>query len=98
MGYRVEIHENEQDAMTDLDIEDAYNAGETVPELARWPADGLVTDHVCENKACVNPAHLRELDNGANIQRAYARGDAAVEAQRARWRTANAKRRAKGGE
>lgn len=36
----------------------------------RWPERGMVTDHACENKGCVNPAHLRELSNRANIRRA----------------------------
>ena len=48
-----------------------------------FPAPGLVTDHVCENKGCVNVAHLRELTNAENIKRAYPRGDAATERRRA---------------
>lgn len=35
----------------------------------RWPAAHLKVDHICEVKACVNPHHLRELTNGANIMR-----------------------------
>ena len=69
----------------------------------RWPSDGLVTDHSCNEKACVNPDHLREMENWRNLRRAVPRGDAEVEAKRAQWRKANAKRRgtyryAEGGE
>jgi hypothetical protein len=58
-----------------------------------WPAADVVLDHICENKACVNAEHLRELANSLNIRRAYARGDAATERRRARWRAAQARRR-----
>jgi hypothetical protein len=59
----------------------------------RWPADGLVTDHVCENKACVNADHLREIENWRNLRRAYPRGNATAEHRRQLWRAANARRR-----
>ncbi len=62
-------------------------------EHGRWTSAHLVTDHVCNNKACVNPAHLRELQNHENLRRAIPRGDAKLEALRARQRRANAKHR-----
>jgi hypothetical protein len=34
-----------------------------------WPSPGLVVDHVCENKGCVNATHLRELTSADNIRR-----------------------------
>lgn len=40
----------------------------------RWPADGVVLDHICEVKACVNVAHLRELSNWQNVRRRYPPG------------------------
>lgn len=62
-------------------------------EHGRWPTEGLVLDHLCDVKRCVNAAHLRELTNSANIRRAYPRGDEQVERKRAGWRAANARRR-----
>lgn len=59
-----------------------------------WPSPGLVLDHVCNNKACVNPEHLRELTNSDNILRAIPRGDDRTEAQRAIWREQQARHRA----
>ena len=35
----------------------------------RWPRSGLVLDHVCEVKACVNAEHLREVTNRTNVLR-----------------------------
>lgn len=62
---------------------------------ARWPDAGMVTDHICENKGCVNAKHLRELTNSANILRAYRHLDPALESKRAENRIAKAKSRIK---
>ncbi|QWY84636.1 HNH endonuclease [Microbacterium phage Footloose] len=58
-----------------------------------WPDADLVIDHICEVKACVNPEHLRELTNSANLRRAVPRGDEATERRRAMQRRSDAKRR-----
>lgn len=58
-----------------------------------WPSAEMVTDHTCDNKACINVNHLRELPNHLNIRRAIPRGDERVEHKRAGWRRADAKRR-----
>lgn len=39
-------------------------------ELTFGPvADGLVLDHLCENKTCVNPAHLEAVTHKTNLLR-----------------------------
>ena len=58
----------------------------------RWPAEGKVIDHVCNVKACVNPDHLRELDNWQNLRRARP-FDPLREPQRERWRSASQRHR-----
>jgi hypothetical protein len=40
----------------------------------------LVIDHLCRNKACVNPAHLELVTNGENVLRGF--GPCAVHARK----------------
>jgi len=46
------------------------------------PADGLVIDHLCRNRACVNPAHMEAVPQRENVLR----GDSPAVA-RERWRS-----------
>ncbi|ABS03245.1 HNH endonuclease signature motif containing protein [Kineococcus radiotolerans] len=38
----------------------------------RWPQSGLVLDHLCDVKACVNHEHLVEVTNRHNVLRSPA--------------------------
>lgn len=58
-----------------------------------WPPVGLVVDHRCAVKACVNPEHLEAVPNHVNLRRAIPRGDEQTEARRRMWRAANQRRR-----
>jgi hypothetical protein len=33
--------------------------------------DGLELDHLCENKACVNPGHLEPVTRSENVRRGW---------------------------
>lgn len=41
-------------------------------EMVKGPIpDGLVIDHLCRNRACINPDHLEVVTNEENIRRGY---------------------------
>lgn len=53
--------------------------------------DGLVLDHLCRNRACINPAHLEPVTQEENIRR----GDqGSPEAMRRHWATRRGSRNA----
>lgn len=44
-------------------------------ELAKGPVpSGLTIDHLCRNKACVNPRHLEAVSGAENTRRAHTKG------------------------
>ncbi|AMS02658.1 endonuclease [Gordonia phage Yvonnetastic] len=57
----------------------------------RWPQRGLVIDHLCENKPCVNPDHLREIENWRNVRRPREVGSTDQERRREQWRIRQAR-------
>lgn len=62
-----------------------YRAHRFAYELLVGPIpEGLEIDHLCRNRACVNPAHLEPVTRQENLRRAGVS-----------WRYANAARRAK---
>jgi hypothetical protein len=46
-----------------------YQAHRIAYELAKGPIpDGLYIDHMCPNRSCVNPSHLRAVTNKQNME------------------------------
>jgi len=63
-------------------------------ELFRGPIpDGMVLDHTCERKSCVNPDHLEPVSSRENVLRHFAGGDRDLLTEYlARWRSPPAHR------
>jgi hypothetical protein len=61
-------------------------------QLVRQPEPGMLIDHICHNRACVRPDHLREAtrsQNTQNLEGAYrnsASGKRGVYWEKNRWR------------
>lgn len=52
-------------------------------------ADGLLPDHLCRNRACVNPAHLEAVSKAENARRAE---PMQPEGTRTRWKLTRAQK------
>lgn len=53
-----------------------HQAHRVVYEILVAPIrDGMVIDHVCSRRDCVNPRHLHQVKQGENLYRAYIRRD-----------------------